>query len=140
MAIGVAQGTAIATIRCVLGTTVRRSETPAYATLAVHPILFTTLLLVLTIAMIIKKKCDHLERDDDNFVNTVLAVASFYVLSQSANLVYLTLEGLRKKEAHVALTVSQALNCINMFGNFFVYLAFSRSFRRTLVRWLSSLG
>ena len=141
--LGLFQGVIIATARCLLGN-YHASANVAYFSLIVHPIVFTSLVLLFTLAMIVRR---IFSRDlitnqliAKNFLSSIIAVALVYVLSQCANLSYLVLAATRSKHAHTAIIISQAFNCVNSFANFFIYLLFSKSFRRTFRRSLISMG
>ena len=144
---GTLQGLTIATIRLLLGR-YGTSEDLAYFFLMVHPIAFTFLVLAFTIATIVKKTLDSYRSYAEitntttgkYFLRSVVAVALFYSISQSANIVCLFLMGMKAPGAHTSVIVSEALNEVYLFGNFFIYLCFSKQFRVTFKDFLISIG
>ena len=144
---GTLQGLVIALIIIMLGK-FSTSGYLSYFILMLHAIILTFLVLMFTVATIARKIYAHVFHGyseitittDKYFLRIIIAVALFYSISQSANIVCLLLMGMTKKGAHTSVFISEAINETYLFGNFFICLCFSEPFRATLKNFLLSIG
>ena len=115
---------------------------PQAIVLVLHPILVTPAMAVVTVAIILKLKFSKNASGSSptslaaysDFQKSIVFVCIFFVLSQVTNFVYFVLRGLKSERQYDAFYFCSLLTMINSTGNFFIYSATSKKFRRALKR------